>query len=80
MALQVPPELEQRVTAIANATQREPQAVLADLLGAALEDDEALRLEVAAGDAEIERGEGIDHREAMRRLDSRLEQLGPRPR
>ena len=78
MALQVPPELEHRVTALANATQRDPQAVLTELLRAALEEDEALRLEVAAGDAEIERGEGIDHGEAMRRLDSRLERLGPR--
>lgn len=78
MALQVPPELEQRVTALANATQREPQAVLAELLAAALEDDEALRLQIHDGLAALDRGEGIPHDEAMLRLRDTIERHGPR--
>jgi predicted transcriptional regulator len=81
MAIQLPTELEERVTALATATRRDPSAVLAELVADALDDDdeEALRLRIAQSRAQIARGEGIDHDEAMSRLDTRLAQLGPRP-
>lgn len=49
MPLQVPLELERRVAGITAETHREPQAVLAELLGAALDEDAAFRAEVRAG-------------------------------
>ena len=42
MPLHLPPELERRVTRLAMETHREPDSVLANLLEAALDDDEAL--------------------------------------
>jgi predicted transcriptional regulator len=78
MPLHLPPELERRVTALAAKTHREPQAVLADLVGAALDEDEAFRLEVHAGLDELDRGEGIDHEEAKRRLRAAIEPHGAR--
>jgi hypothetical protein len=55
MPLHLPPELERRVAALAAQTHREPESVLADIVGAALDDDEALRSEVRAGP------EGLPH-------------------
>jgi predicted transcriptional regulator len=68
MALQLPPELEQRVEDLAQATGREPASVLAELVDTALTDDAALRAEVQAGIAELDRGEGITHEQAMERM------------
>jgi len=78
MALQLPPELEQRVTALAHATRREPSAVLAELVADALDDDEeeALRLRIAESRAQVARGEGVEHRAAMQQIRSRLGRLG----
>jgi predicted DNA-binding protein len=61
MALIVPPELEQRVTALAQKTSRDPQELLTDLLDEALaEDDDFIafaRQRWADGDAAVARGE-----------------------
>jgi predicted transcriptional regulator len=78
MSLHVPPELERRVADLAAATHREPQAVLTELLGAALDEDAAFRQEVRAGISELDRGGGIEHEEAMRRLRAAIEPYGPR--
>jgi len=78
MPLHLPPELERRVTQLAVETHREPDSVLADLLEAALDDDVAFRQEVRAGLAELDRGEGIDHEEAKRRLRAAIEPHGAR--
>jgi predicted transcriptional regulator len=54
LALTLPPELETRVAALAAETHREPQAVLAELVGEALEREEqlaALRSAIDEGDA-----------------------------
>jgi predicted transcriptional regulator len=85
MALQLSPELEQRVTELAHAIQRDPAVVLAELVADALDDDEeeTLRLHVAESLAQIkrrERREGIPDEDAMRELRARLERLGLRPR
>jgi len=60
MAIALPPELEQRVIALAQATGRDPAQVLADLVADALDDAE-LERDIAISDAEFERGEGIPH-------------------
>ncbi len=78
MPLHLPPELERRVVQLAVETHREPQAVLIDLLGAALDDDAAFRAEVRAGLDELDQGEGIEHEEAKRRLRAAIEPHGAR--
>ena len=59
MALIVPPELEQRVTALAEKTSRDPQELLADLLDEALAEDDNFiafaRQRWADGDAAVAR-------------------------
>jgi len=61
MALIVPPELAQRVAALAQKTARDPQELLAVLLDDALRDDDDFiafaRQRWAEGDAAVERGE-----------------------
>jgi predicted transcriptional regulator len=74
MPLHLPPELERRIAALAAQTQ----AVLTDLLGMVLDEDEAFRSEVRAGLAELDGGEGIDHDEAKRRLRAAIEPHGAR--
>jgi predicted transcriptional regulator len=65
MPLIVPPELEQRVTALAQEASRDPQEMLADLLNEALGDDAAFRTAVREGVAQLDRGEGIPHEQVM---------------
>jgi len=60
MALQVPLEIERRIVELAAATRQDPQAVFAELLGTALDDDEVVRLDVLDGLDELDRGEGIE--------------------
>jgi predicted DNA-binding protein len=61
MALRVPPELEQRVRALAERTSRDAQELLTDLLDEALADDNDFiafaRQRWADGDAAVARGE-----------------------
>jgi hypothetical protein len=40
MSLHLPPDLERRVAALAAQTHREPEAVLAELVGSALDEDD----------------------------------------
>lgn len=74
MALIVPPELEQRVTALAQRMSRDPQDVLADLLDEALADDDDFiafgQKRWAEGDAAVARGEYFEGspREIMDRI------------
>lgn len=49
MPLHLSLELEQRVTALARETNREPEVVLAELVGAALDEDEAFQTEGPLG-------------------------------
>jgi predicted transcriptional regulator len=72
MPLHLPPELERRVAQLAMETHREPDSVLANLLEAALDDDEAFRHEVRAGLKELDSGEGIDHEDALLGLQTAL--------
>jgi predicted transcriptional regulator len=76
--LQLSPELERRVAQLAAETHREPQSLLADIVETALDEDQAFRSEVRAGLAELDRGEGVDHDEAKRRLRAAIEPHGAR--
>lgn len=78
MPLTLSLELETRVAALAAETHREPETVLAELVGAALEDDADFRAEVRAGIAELDAGKSVPHGEAMERLRTVLERHGPR--
>lgn len=79
MVLRLPPDLEKRVAALAEVRGREPSTVLADLVGAALDDEAAYGAEVEAGLAELDGGDGIPHEEAMGRMRTAIERrFGPR--
>jgi predicted transcriptional regulator len=78
MPLHLPPDLERRVAALAAQTHREPEVVLAELVGMALDEDEAFRHEVRAGIAELDRGETVEHADATRRLRAAIERHGAR--
>ena len=65
MAVRLPPEPEERVTALAHETSRDPGDVLADLVHDALEDDAAFRSTVRAGLAELDRSEAVPHEAVM---------------
>jgi hypothetical protein len=72
MALIVPPELEQRVTALAQEMSRDPQELLADLLDEALGEDfiAFARQRWADGDTAAARGDYFEGspREIMDRI------------
>jgi predicted transcriptional regulator len=78
MPINLPPELETRVTALAAAMHREPETVLAELVGTALEEDADFRSEVRAGIAELDAGKSVPHDEAMARLSATIERHGAR--
>ena len=80
MALRLPPDLEERVTALALEVSRDPGDMLADLVHEALEDDAAFRSTVRAGLAELDRGEAVPHEAVMADLRAILAQHAPRPR
>lgn len=76
LALTLPPELETRVAALAAETHREPQAVLVELVGEALEREEqqhggklaALRSAIDEGDASGVAEDGVFGRVRERTL------------
>lgn len=78
MALLLPPELEQRVTALAQRTSRKPEDVLAELVDDALEDDAAFRGTVREGLAQLDRGETVPHEQVMGELQAILGQYSTR--
>jgi predicted transcriptional regulator len=78
MPIPLPPELESRIAALAATTHRAPEAVLAELVGAALEEDTAFRAEVQAGLVELDEGKSVAH-DAMGQLRATIEPYGARP-
>jgi len=83
MPLHIPPELEQRVEALAQETKRDPQSVLAELLDDALEAspepprdwDDYLRYRFERGMEAAERGEAFEIRpgDLLARIRARVE-------
>jgi predicted transcriptional regulator len=79
IALTLPPELEQRITALVRETSREPADVLAELVNDALEDDAPFRSTVREGIAQLHRGEVVPHEQVMDELRTILGQHSKLP-
>ena len=71
MKLQVPPELEAKLTRLASETGRTVDQVALDLLASSMEHDEWFRGEVEKGGAAAREGRLLDHDEVATRMDRR---------
>lgn len=71
MNLQVPPELEARLTRLAAETGRTADQVALDLLASSVEHDEWFRAEVEKGRASAREGKLIEHDDVAARMDRR---------
>jgi predicted transcriptional regulator len=71
MNLQVPPELEAKLTRLAAKTGRTADQVALDLLATSVDHDDWFRREVEKGRVAAREGRLIDHDEVASRLDRR---------
>ena len=71
MNLQLPPELEAKLTRMAAETGRTVDQVAIDLLASSVDRDEWFRSEVGNGRASAREGRLLDHDEVVTRLDRR---------
>ncbi len=71
MNLQVPPELEAKLTRLAEGTGRTVDQVALDLLATSVDHDEWFRGEVEKGRASAREGRLLDHEEVVSRMDRR---------
>jgi predicted transcriptional regulator len=71
MNLQVPPELEAKLTRLASETGRTVDQVALDLLASSIHHDEWFRGEVETGRAAAREGRLLDHDEVATRMDRR---------
>jgi predicted transcriptional regulator len=71
MNLQVPPELEAKLTRMAAETGRTVDQVAIDLLASSVAHDEWFRREVEKGRASAREGRLLDHDEVVSRIDRR---------
>ena len=71
MNLQVPPELEERLTRLAEGTGRTVDQVALDLLANSVDHDEWFRSEVEKGRVSAREGRLLDHDEVASRMDRR---------
>jgi predicted transcriptional regulator len=71
MNLQVPPELEAKLTRLAAETGRTADQVALDLLASSVEHDEWFRAEVENGRAAARDGRLIEHDDVAARMDRR---------
>jgi predicted transcriptional regulator len=71
MNLQVPPELEAKLTRLAAETGRTVDQVALDLLASSMDHDEWFRAEVEKGRAAIREGRLLEHDGVASRLDRR---------
>lgn len=76
MNLQVPPELEAKLTRLAAETGRTVDQVALDLLASSVDHDEWFRQEVERGRVAAREGRLIDHDEVATRMDRRYRGLG----
>jgi predicted transcriptional regulator len=67
MTLTVSPELEQQVSAVAG--QRDPQAVLDQMIAASVAREKRIFAGIRKGLEQAERGEGVPHAQVMAELD-----------
>jgi predicted transcriptional regulator len=71
MNLQVPPELEAKLTRMAAETGRTVDQVAIDLLASSVDHDEWFRREVEKGRASAREGRLLDHDEVVSGIDRR---------
>ena len=71
MNLQVPPELEAKLTRLAEETGRSVDQVALDLLATSVDHDEWFRREVEKGRLSAREGRLLDHDEVASRMDRR---------
>jgi len=71
MNLQVPPELEAKLTRLAAETGRTADQVALDLLASSVDHDEWFRSEVEKGRTAVREGMLIDHDDVAARMDRR---------
>jgi predicted transcriptional regulator len=71
MNLQVPPELEAKLTRLAAETGRSVDQVALDLLATSVDHDEWFRGEVEKGRISAREGRLLDHDEVTTRIDQR---------
>jgi predicted transcriptional regulator len=71
MNLQVPPELEAKLTRLAAETGRTANQVALDLLASSVDNDEWFRAEVEKGRAAARDGRLIEHDDIAARMDRR---------
>jgi predicted transcriptional regulator len=71
MNLQVPPELEAKLTRLAAETGRTVDQVALDLLASSVDHDEWFRDEVEKGRAAAREGRLLDHDDVVARMDRR---------
>jgi predicted transcriptional regulator len=71
MNLQVPPELEAKLTRLAAATGRTADQVALDLLASSVDHEDWFRGEVEKGRTAVREGRLIDHDEVASRIDRR---------
>jgi predicted transcriptional regulator len=71
MNLQVPPELEAKLTRLAAETGRTTDQVALDLLASSIDHDEWFRSEVEKGRASAREGRMLEHDDVVARMDRR---------
>ena len=71
MNLQVPPELEAKLTRLATETGRTVDQVALDLLASSIDHDEWFRSEVEKGRASAREGRLLEHDDVAARMDRR---------
>jgi predicted transcriptional regulator len=71
MNLQVPPELEAKLTRLATETGRSVDQVALDLLSSSIDHDEWFRAEVEKGRAAAREGKLLEHDDVAARMDQR---------
>ena len=71
MNLQVPPELEAKLTRLAAETGRTADQVALDLLASSIDHDEWFRAEVEKGRASAREGRLLEHDDVAARMDRR---------
>jgi len=71
MNVQVPPELEAKLTRLATETGRSVDQVALDLLSSSIDHDEWFRTEVERGRASAREGRLIEHDDVAARMDRR---------
>ena len=69
--LQVPPELEAKLTRLAAETRRTADQVALDLLASSIDHDEWFRTEVEKGRASAREGRLLEHDDVVARMDRR---------